>query len=69
MFNCLQGERYPDGAQVKVELAFQIQGQMKSVTVTVGINGKQRNADGSYTCIGVVREDRQRIEILNQLLG
>jgi hypothetical protein len=69
MFRCRMGERYPNGAHTKVELAFQIQGQMKTVAVTVNITGIQREADGTYTCVGIILEDQQRIQILNQLLG
>ena len=67
MFRCRTA--YQNGQRPKVELSFQLQGQMKSVPVTVSISGTQQEADGSYTCIGVVLEDQQRIQILNQLLG
>jgi hypothetical protein len=69
MFRCRLGERYQVGAKVKVELAVQIQGRQEVVAVTISITGAQREADGSYTCVGFILEDEQRIQILNQLLG
>ena len=69
MFRCRQGERYPVGSQVKVEMAFQIQGQQKTVEISIKVSGIQQEQDGTHTCIGVVMEDAQRIQVLNQLIS
>ena len=69
MFRCRQGALYQTGARVKIELVVQVQGQTQSVVVSVSITGSQRESDGTYTCVGLIQEDQQRIQILNQLLG
>ena len=69
MFRCREGHRYQAGAQVQVELSFQFQGQMNSVVVRVGISGVQAEQDGTFSCIGVVQEDAQKIQVLNQVIG
>jgi hypothetical protein len=69
MFRCKEGHRYQNGSQTRVELAFQFQGQTNSVVVKVQISGIQAEQDGTFSCIAVVQEDAQKIQVLNQVIG
>lgn len=69
MFRCREGHRYQNGSQTQVELAFQFQGQTNSVVVKIQISGIQAEQDGTFSCVGVVLEDAQKIQVLNQVIG
>ena len=69
LFRCREGHRYQNGSQTQVELTFQFQGQTNSVVVKVQISGIQAEQDGTFSCIGVVQEDAQKIQVLNQIIG
>ena len=69
MFRCREGHRYQNGSQTQVELVFQFQGQTNSVVVRVQISGVQAEQDGTFSCIGMVHEDAQKIQVLNQVIG